>query len=105
MDGEVIHAFVVKLANFHPSKKYPIIFLIHGRPQYAWHGDFPIGGIYNPWAFAAAGYVVFFPNITGSTRYGQAFTDSIRGQWGGKPYLALETGSNTSKRTWRMLTL
>ncbi|KAG9912542.1 alpha/beta-hydrolase, partial [Aureobasidium melanogenum] len=30
--------------------------------------------------------VVITPNITGSTGYGQAFTDAIRKDWGGAPY-------------------
>jgi pre-mRNA-splicing helicase BRR2 len=91
-DGQKIHAFVVTPQDFNPVKKYPLIFLIHGGPQYAWQDDFPIEGIYNPLVFAAAGYVVFLPNITGSIGYGQKFTDSIRGQWGGKPYTDLESG-------------
>jgi dipeptidyl aminopeptidase/acylaminoacyl peptidase len=30
--------------------------------------------------------VVITPNVTGSTGYGQAFTDAIRKDWGGAPY-------------------
>jgi dipeptidyl aminopeptidase/acylaminoacyl peptidase len=29
---------------------------------------------------------VITPNVTGSTGYGQAFTDAIRKDWGGAPY-------------------
>jgi dipeptidyl aminopeptidase/acylaminoacyl peptidase len=36
--------------------------------------------------FASAGMVVFGINFHGSVGYGQAFTDSIQGDWGGKPY-------------------
>ena len=97
--GELIHTFIVTPKDFDPSAagKYPIVFLIHGGPQYAWRDDFPVEGIYNPLLFAAQGYVVFLPNITGSTGYGQPFTDSIRGEWGGKPYLDLENGFNYVK--------
>jgi pre-mRNA-splicing helicase BRR2 len=35
---------------------------------------------------------VVCPNPTGSTGYGQAFTDSIRNQWGGLPYEDLVKG-------------
>ncbi len=36
--------------------------------------------------FAAPGYVLAMINFHGSTGYGQAFTDSISGDWGGKPF-------------------
>lgn len=36
--------------------------------------------------FATPGYIVATINFHGSTGYGQAFTDSISGDWGGKPF-------------------
>ena len=36
--------------------------------------------------------VVICPNPTGSTSYGQDFTDAIQGQWGGLPYEDLVLG-------------
>jgi len=36
-------------------------------------------------AFAAAGYVVALVNFHGSASYGQAWANSILGDWGGKP--------------------
>lgn len=38
------------------------------------------------------GYVVVTPNPTGSTGYGQDFTDAIRNNWGGRPYVDIEKG-------------
>lgn len=32
------------------------------------------------------------PNPTGSTGYGMALQDGIKGQWGGRPYLDLVKG-------------
>ena len=46
---------------------------------------------WNPEGFAAAGYAVFH-DFHGSTGYGQAFTDSISGDWGGKPLEDLQKG-------------
>ena len=37
---------------------------------------------WNPVVFAEQGYIVVAVNPTGSTGYGQKFTDAIRGQWG-----------------------
>ena len=44
--------------------------------------------------FASAGYVVFMPNPRGSTGWGQAFTDDINGDWGGKAYEDVMKGTD-----------
>jgi dipeptidyl aminopeptidase/acylaminoacyl peptidase len=36
--------------------------------------------------YPGAGYIVAFPNPHGSTGYGSRYTESISGDWGGKPY-------------------
>ena len=41
---------------------------------------------------AGAGYVAIMIDFHGSTGYGQAFTDSISGDWGGKPLEDLKKG-------------
>jgi dipeptidyl aminopeptidase/acylaminoacyl peptidase len=88
--GSKIHGFLVKPANFDGSKKYPLIVLIHGGPQGAWNDAWSYR--WNPQVFAASGYVVFMPNPRGSTGYGQAFTDEISGDWGGKVYTDIMNG-------------
>ncbi|KAA8642264.1 hypothetical protein EYZ11_006660 [Aspergillus tanneri] len=85
-----IHAWVVKPSNFKPGDKYPLAYLVHGGPQGAWNDQWSTR--WNPAVFAEQGYVVVTPNPTGSTGYGQAFTDGIRGCWGGRPYIDLEKG-------------
>ena len=97
--GADVHAFVITPPSFEPSKQYPCILFIHGGPQSAWRDNFTMGELYSPFIFAAQGYVVVLPNITGSTGYGQAFTDSIRGQWGGRPYLDLESSVDYIKES------
>ncbi|KAE8151053.1 Alpha/Beta hydrolase protein [Aspergillus avenaceus] len=85
-----IHAWVVKPSNFKPGDKYPLAYLIHGGPQGAWNDQWSTR--WNPAVFAEEGYVVITPNPTGSTGYGQALTDAIRGRWGERPYVDLEKG-------------
>jgi dipeptidyl aminopeptidase/acylaminoacyl peptidase len=58
--------------------------LIHGGPQGAFGDEFHYR--WNVQMFASPGYVVMMVNFTGSTGYGQAFTDAISGDWGGAPY-------------------
>lgn len=79
-----VQSFVVKPPNFSASKKYPVLFLIHGGPQGAWGESWSYR--WNPQVFAAAGFLVVMPNPRGSTGYGQKFTDDINSDWGGKVY-------------------
>jgi len=87
---ELVHGFAMKPADLAPGRKYPVAFLIHGGPQGSFGNHFHYR--WNPEIYAAAGYAVVFIDFHGSTGYGQAFTDSINGDWGGKPYEDLMKG-------------
>jgi len=89
-EKEKIHGFLVKPPFFNPAKKYPLVMLIHGGPQGAWGDNFHYR--WNAQMFASPGYVVVMINFHGSTGYGQSFTDSITGDWGGKPYKDIMLG-------------
>ena len=88
--GEQVHAFLVKPVGFDAKKKWPVAFLIHGGPQGSFGNEFHYR--WNPQAYAGAGYAAVMVDFHGSTGYGQAFTDSIRGDWGGKPFEDLQKG-------------
>jgi dipeptidyl aminopeptidase/acylaminoacyl peptidase len=89
-NGETVYGYVVKPADFNPSRKVPVAFLIHGGPQGSMGNDFHYR--WNPQAYAGAGYAAVIVDFHGSTGYGQAFTDAIRGDWGGKPLEDLKKG-------------
>jgi dipeptidyl aminopeptidase/acylaminoacyl peptidase len=82
--ADKVHGFLLKPPFFDASKTYPLLLLIHGGPQGSFNDDFHYR--WNAQMFAAGGYVAAMVNFHGSTGYGQAFTDSISGDWGGKPY-------------------
>ena len=88
--GDTVHGWVVRPVDFDPAKQYPVAFLIHGGPQGSWSNDFHYR--WNPQMYAGAGYAAVMVDFHGSTGYGQAFTDSIRGDWGGKPLEDLQKG-------------
>ncbi|MFQ5501961.1 MAG: prolyl oligopeptidase family serine peptidase [Phycisphaerae bacterium] len=88
--GETVHGYVVKPVDFDPKQKYPVAFLIHGGPQGSFGNHFHYR--WNPQAYAGAGYAAVMVDFHGSTGYGQAFCDSIRGDWGGKPLVDLQKG-------------
>ena len=79
-----IHSLVIKPSSFDASKKYPVAYIIHGGPQGSWADNWSTR--WNLAVFAEQGYIVIAPNPTGSTGYGQAFTDGINRNWGGDPY-------------------
>jgi dipeptidyl aminopeptidase/acylaminoacyl peptidase len=89
-NGETVYGYVVKPWNYAPNKKYPVAFLIHGGPQGSYGNDF--GYRWNPQTYSGQGYAVVTIDFHGSTGYGQAFTDSISGDWGGKPLEDLRAG-------------
>ena len=86
-NGDDVQSILVKPPFFDETKKYPMIFLIHGGPQGHWDDNFHYR--WNTQMFASQGYVVVACNPRGSTGYGQKFTDEISGDWGGKPYVDL----------------
>jgi dipeptidyl aminopeptidase/acylaminoacyl peptidase len=89
-NDETVYGYVVKPFGIAAGKRFPIAFIVHGGPQ----GSF--GNIWNyRWnaqAFAGRGYGVVAIDFHGSPGYGQAFTDSISKDWGGKPLVDLQKG-------------
>jgi dipeptidyl aminopeptidase/acylaminoacyl peptidase len=88
--NQKVQGFLVKPPNFDASKKYPLKFLVHGGPEGAWGDSWSYR--WNAELMAAGGYVVVMINFTGSTGYGQKFTQAIQGDWGGRPYEDLMKG-------------
>ncbi len=88
--GDSIHGLLLKPPHFDPSRRYPLLVLVHGGPQGAWLDQFH--GRWNAELFAAPGYVVFMPNPRGSTGFGQRFIDQIARDWGGRAYLDIMRG-------------
>jgi dipeptidyl aminopeptidase/acylaminoacyl peptidase len=89
-NGDTVYAWVVKPVDFDPAKKYPVAMLIHGGPQGSFGDQFHYR--WNPQTYAGRGYVALMIDFHGSTGYGQAFTDAINGDWGGKPLEDLKLG-------------
>jgi dipeptidyl aminopeptidase/acylaminoacyl peptidase len=82
-----VESFIVKPPDFDAGKKYPVLFLIHGGPQGEWGESWSYR--WNAQVFAAAGYVVVMPNPQGSIGYGQAYTDAVNADWGGRAYQSI----------------
>jgi dipeptidyl aminopeptidase/acylaminoacyl peptidase len=89
-NGETVYAYVVKPIDFDAKKKYPIAFFVHGGPQSSFGNAWSYR--WNPQTYAGAGYGFIAIDFHGSPGYGQKFTDSISGDWGGKPLEDLQKG-------------
>ena len=88
--GEEVRAWLVKPVDFDPARRYPLALLIHGGPQGSFGNHFHYR--WNPQFYAGRGYAALMIDFHGSTGYGQAFTDSISDDWGGKPLVDLQEG-------------
>ena len=100
-NDERVYGYVVKPANYVKGQKYPVAFIVHGGPQGSMGNDFHYR--WNPQTYAGAGYAVVFIDFHGSTGYGQKFTDSISGDWGGKPLEDLKKGWAHALKTYDFL--
>jgi dipeptidyl aminopeptidase/acylaminoacyl peptidase len=82
--GDSVFGWTQKPPGFDATRKYPLVYLIHGGPQGAWTDSW--GPRWNNQMFASRGWVVAEVNFHGSTGYGQKFTDAISQHWGDYPY-------------------
>ena len=88
--GTKVQAWIFKPPQFRLSRKYPLVYLVHGGPQGAWMNSWSYR--WNPALWAAQGYVIMAPNPRGSTGFGQQFTNEISHDWGGKVFVDLMKG-------------
>ena len=90
--GATVWGQIHKPAN--ASGKLPVLLFVHGGPQGSYNDSW--SSRWNPALFAAQGYAVVSVDFHGSTGYGQAFTDAINRDWGGKPLEDLKKGLNAA---------
>jgi dipeptidyl aminopeptidase/acylaminoacyl peptidase len=81
-DGQEIEAALLRPASHDGKSRLPLVALIHGGPTGAWQSSIDSWGQ----LLTLRGYAVFYPNIRGSTGYGEKFVESNRGDWGGNDF-------------------
>jgi dipeptidyl aminopeptidase/acylaminoacyl peptidase len=73
-DGAAIEGILHKPANYDPSKKYPLLVIIHGGPTGVSQPTLSPGDTYYPiQIFLSKGALVLQPNYRGSAGYGATF--------------------------------
>lgn len=78
----LLDAWLLAPPDFTPSRRYPIVLMVHGGPQ-AYYG---FGFDLLQQCLATNGFLVLFCNPRGSTSYGQAFVQEVVGDYGGEDY-------------------
>ncbi|HLV79720.1 MAG TPA: S9 family peptidase [Chthonomonadaceae bacterium] len=81
-EGGTVHGWLLRPAEFDPSKKYPLALYVHGGP----HAQYGNTLFHELQFLAAEGYVVLFTNPRGSKGYGETHTKAIEGDWGGADF-------------------
>jgi dipeptidyl aminopeptidase/acylaminoacyl peptidase len=91
-DGMEVEGVVIYPVGYQQGKRYPMIALIHGGPSGVWTESFPgsWGNFGHVWA--GRGWVVFYPNVRGSSGYGEKFLFANIRDWGGGDYQDIQTG-------------
>jgi dipeptidyl aminopeptidase/acylaminoacyl peptidase len=88
VDDFRVQGWIIRPPDFDPSRKYPMMLVIHGGPHSMYSVAFNFG-----WQeHAANGYVVLYTNPRGSTGYGSAFGNAIKNAYPGKDYDDLMRG-------------
>jgi dipeptidyl aminopeptidase/acylaminoacyl peptidase len=82
VDGRDIQGWVVYPPDYQTGKTYPLLVENHGGPILN-YGDRFSAEIQ---LYAAAGYVVFYPNPRGSTSYGEEFGNLLYNNYPGEDY-------------------
>jgi dipeptidyl aminopeptidase/acylaminoacyl peptidase len=91
-DGIEIEGLIIYPVGYEPGKHYPMASFIHGGPSGVWTQSFPgnWGNFGHVWA--GSGWVCFYPNIRGSSAYGEKFLLSNVKDWGGADYQDIQAG-------------
>lgn len=76
-DGKRVHSMIALPPNFDEHKKYPLFVMIHGGPHSMWRDQFVLRWNYH--LMAAPGYIVLLTDYTGSTGYGEKFSQAVQG--------------------------
>jgi len=88
--GDPVWALALRPPSLAAGASAPVALLVHGGPQSSFSDRW--SPYMNAAAWAGHGFAVVAIDFHGSTGYGQAFTDAVNRDWGGKPLVDLKLG-------------
>ncbi|MDH3733212.1 MAG: S9 family peptidase [Gemmatimonadota bacterium] len=96
-DGLDIQGWVVLPPDFEPTRRYPLIVEVHGGRGSHYGPRFDL----EKQVFAAAGYIVLYPNYRGSSSYGAEFGNLVHRSHSEVEHLDLLSGADALiERGW-----
>jgi dipeptidyl aminopeptidase/acylaminoacyl peptidase len=78
-DGTLLRGFFIYPRDFDPARKYPLIVYYYGGTNPT---SKSFGGRYPKDIWAGEGYVIYVPQPSGATGFGQAFSARHQNNWG-----------------------
>ena len=91
-DGMEIEGVLTYPVGYQPGRRYPTMAVIHGGPSGVWTEAFGATWYHPAQVYAAQGWLVFQPNIRGSSGYGDKFQGANYRDWGGGDYQDIQSG-------------
>jgi dipeptidyl aminopeptidase/acylaminoacyl peptidase len=67
--------------DWQPGRRYPLVVMIHGGPSGVDQLEWKASWAYAPQLYVQRGAFVLFPNYHGSSHYGLAWVESIKGHY------------------------
>ncbi len=91
-DGLNMEGLLIRPAGFVKGRKYPLVTLVHGGPEWAWWSGWQMS--WHDWGqmLASNGFAVFLPNPRGSLGYGWQFAEANQNDWGKGDYNDIMSG-------------
>lgn len=99
VDGWKMHGFLLKPANMVAGKKYPVVLDIHGGP----HSTHGFAYFHQMQLLCSEGYAVVYVNPRGSSGYGEAFTEAVINDYGGKDKFDILNGLDEALKRYHFL--
>jgi len=91
-DGMEIEGLLIYPVGYKPGERYPLLANIHGGPSGVWAQTFPGNWVNYAHVWAGKGWLVFLPNVRGSSSYGEKFLLANIRDWGGGDYQDIQSG-------------
>jgi dipeptidyl aminopeptidase/acylaminoacyl peptidase len=93
-DGMEIEGLLLYPVGYDPAagKRAPTIAFIHGGPSGVWNEGFPGSWGNYGHVYAGQGWLSFYPNVRGSSGYGEKFLKANVRDWGGGDYQDIQSG-------------
>lgn len=91
-DGKEIEGVLLTPVGYQAGQRVPLLVVAHGGPTGAYTNNYRLGGLEAGQVLASQGWAVLYPNVRGSTNYGEAFMRANIPDWGGGDWRDLMSG-------------